>query len=298
MKALLIAIAMNLGLLIAANASAQAPASAPAGSTALCKDGSYSSGTNKRSACRGHKGTKEWFGATAATTGAAAAPATSHKSSRKSKTETASAMAVAPAAAPAGSTALCRDGTYSSGANKRSACRGHKGTKEWFGPRAAAATGTEAAPETTHTPARASKNEAATASATAPTAAPAGSTALCKDGSYSSGANKRSACRGHKGTKEWFGAAVAAATTATAPSSMAPTAAPGRSMASTPSNQPARTTAAPGGGAGQVWVNSESKVYHCQSDRYYGKTKKGEYMSEADARAKGNRAARGKSCSQ
>lgn len=103
--------------------------------------------------------------------------------------------------------------------------------------------------------------------------------AVCKDGTPFEGTTLRGACRGHGGVDK----AASAGTPA---------------VAATPAKPavPATTAPAPGGGAGQVWANEATKVYHCQGDRYYGRTKKGGYMSESDAKAKGFHAARGKAC--
>ncbi len=45
-----------------------------------------------------------------------------------------------------------------------------------------------------------------------------------------------------------------------------------------------------------VWVNTASKVYHCPTDRYYGKTKAGKYVSESAALAEGDKPDAGKKC--
>ena len=149
---------------------------------------------------------------------------------------------------------------------------------------------------------------AATGFAQAPAGAPAGTTGLCKDGSYHSGATKKGACSKHGGVKEWYGAADdkaaapkkeaattnkdAADTKKEATEAAKPAAKPTKTAAAEP-----RATPAAGGGAGKVWVNTDSKVYHCQGNKWYGTTKKGEYMTEAQAKAVGNRADHGKSCS-
>jgi hypothetical protein len=42
---------------------------------------------------------------------------------------------------------------------------------------------------------------------------------------------------------------------------------------------------------GLVWVNTNSKVYH-KDGEFYGKTKQGKFMAEADAQKAGYRAAK------
>lgn len=130
-------------------------------------------------------------------------------------------------------------------------------------------------------------------------------TFVCKDGSTTSAATSKGACKGHKGidkdaTAKAVGAAPAAAPAAAAPAAkaaapaaaVAPAAAPAAKSAKAPAATPA-----PGGGPGMVWANENTKVYHCQGDRYYGTTKNGKYMTEADAKAAGMHASRNKACS-
>ncbi|PYJ91426.1 MAG: signal protein [Verrucomicrobia bacterium] len=75
---------------------------------------------------------------------------------------------------------------------------------------------------------------------------------------------------------------------ATSPAATSPAPARG-ATAEVASNPPA-----PGGGHGLVWVNTETHVYHREGSRFYGTTKKGKYMTEADAVKEGDRAAGGR----
>lgn len=140
--------------------------------------------------------------------------------------------------------------------------------------------------------------------------APAGSTGQCKDGTYTTAASKQGACRGHQGVKEWFAASSAAPAASPAkPAAPAPAAAaaPAQSAAPAAAPAPAKSSShastssmaqAPGGGPGMVWLNTSTNVYHCPGSSYYGKTKAGAYMTEADAKAKGAHADHNKPCTK
>ncbi|MGB4813216.1 MAG: hypothetical protein WBP13_12150 [Methylophilaceae bacterium] len=127
--------------------------------------------------------------------------------------------------------------------------------------------------------------------------------ATCKDGTAFTGANKKGACKGHKGVKAWADATGAATATAAvvdtkpAPANNATSDKTTKDTTKVKAASTATMAEAPGGGAGKVWVNSKSKTYHCQGTKYYGKTKAGAYMTEAEAKAQGNHADHGKACS-
>jgi hypothetical protein len=79
--------------------------------------------------------------------------------------------------------------------------------------------------------------------------------------------------------------ASATQTTPAAPASSAPAAAPKtttKAAAATPSSSEIAAAKA----SGKVWVNTESGVYH-KNGRWYGKTKSGKFMTEAEAKAAG-----------
>jgi hypothetical protein len=73
-------------------------------------------------------------------------------------------------------------------------------------------------------------------------------------------------------------------TAAANPAAAAP--APSKGMGT----QAATKAPVPGGGHGLVWVNTETHVYHTEGSRFYGTTKKGKYMTEAEAVKEGDKA--------
>jgi aryl-phospho-beta-D-glucosidase BglC (GH1 family) len=62
-------------------------------------------------------------------------------------------------------------------------------------------------------------------------------------------------------------------------------------VAKAPANGASSADIAAAKSAGKVWVNTESKVYH-KGGRWYGKTKKGQFMTEDEAKKAGYKAAK------
>jgi len=178
----------------------------------------------------------------------------------------------APAAKPDNATGICKDGTYSTDAAKSGACRGHHGVKEWYS--AVAVPAPQSAPATQAAPA---------VPVPPPTASTPSPTTQVR--------TQNQAAAQSAGQSD----------TPPATQSIGPapaTTAPITSTKKGPKARLANIPEAPGGGPDLVWVNASSKVYHCPGTDFYGKTKKGSYMSEADAKSKGAHGVRGQSCSK
>ena len=89
-----------------------------------------------------------------------------------------------------------------------------------------------------------------------------------------------------------MGAALPPAAKA-APAEKPATAAPDKPAAKTDKAAKASTTEARVPPAkGMVWVNTSTGVFHHEGDRWYGKTKEGRFMTEAEAVKAGYRAAK------
>ncbi len=182
----------------------------------------------------------------------------------------------APAAAH---TALCKDGTYFDGTTHKGACHGHQGVKEWLD-------GT------------APKSDTTTKSDTA-----AATTAPASDDKSSKKSKKKkdtdTATAAAPATPATAAKPAVAATAAT-PAAPATTSAAATTSSTSTAHKPptpaSQITQKPGGGAGLVWVNSDSKVYHCPGDEWYGKTKEGSYMSVAAAEKAGAHPSHGTAC--
>jgi hypothetical protein len=72
-------------------------------------------------------------------------------------------------------------------------------------------------------------------------------------------------------------AAAAKSTTAATTAPSTTSSAPAQTSATT------RPQAPPANTEGLVWINTDTGVYHKQGTRWYGKTRHGKYMLEADA---------------
>lgn len=123
-------------------------------------------------------------------------------------------------------------------------------------------------------------------------AIPAQAQSICRDGTTSK-ATGRGACSHHGGVAKASDPKPAGKSTGDI---VLPTTPTPRASAQAQERASDNSRVSEQGGV-KVWVNTKSGVYHCLGTRWYGATKNGEYSTERQARAAGNRPAYGRSCS-
>lgn len=137
---------------------------------------------------------------------------------------------------------------------------------------------------TTKTKKKHKKSESKKSSAENSTAKPASS--------KSATAEAKTSKRSYAKSKESERAKESSSTPAAASASKSESAAPKTEARTKSSHETTTTEARTPPSPGMVWVNTSSKVYHKSGSRWYGKTKEGKWMNEADAQKSGYRAAK------
>jgi hypothetical protein len=158
-------------------------AQAPKGATAKCKDGTYSTSTSKQGMCSSHGGVAQLIAA------------------RRSSPARSSAK---PAGAPVRHATAKSSRSHTTAPTRTGPKAGTAAT-----PPAAAPSRTRRAAPSVRQPAPAPPRKPATGAeqlptVAAPAGAPAGATAMCKDGTYSTSKVHTGACSHHGGVKEWL----------------------------------------------------------------------------------------------
>ncbi|CAN5619383.1 DUF3761 domain-containing protein [soil metagenome] len=189
---------------------------------------------------------------------------------------------------PAGATGQCKDGTYSMTATRQGACRGHQGIKDWYVVDPAAAAKTPSMPA----PTAGGKSSAMPA----PIAGAKTSSMPAPSAGGAVAAKPVPTVTKQVSTMPAPAAGGKAAALPVPAAGSPPAAMPAPAKGAGSASLPAPVAAAPVGGSGQVWVNLGTKVYHCPGSHFYGTTKDGKYMSEADAKAMGARADHNRPC--